>query len=297
MAGVTRVEPFRWAPARLHFGHRAKEVSLQGVTSDGVLRRIIDGDGRVQPIPPTGLVLSTNLADDLGVVAGETLGVEILEGERRHDTIKVAGVVDGFLGVSATMSLDALQSLLGSSRGISGAYLSVMADEVSALERRLKFMPAVAGVASPGAMLASFQKQMDESLFVGIGFLLGFAGVIAMAVVYNGARISLSERGRELASLRVMGFRRARGIRVAVGRAGADHACWPYPWAGHWGTCCRPWSLRSLQTDAYSIPFVINSQSYRLSAVIVIVAAAASAMLVQRRINHLDLIEVLKTRE
>ncbi len=296
MVGVTHAEPQRSAPARLHFGHRTRETSIQGLTSDGYLRRIVDGDGHVQPIPPAGLVLSTNLADKLGVRAGDRVDIEILEGERRRGTIQVAGVVDGFLGVSATMSLDALQRLVGGSPMISGAYLSVVADEVSALERRLKVLPAVAGVASPASMLASFKKQMDESLFIGVGFLLGFAGVIAMAVVYNGARISLSERGRELASLRVMGFRRREVSILLLGeQALITLLAIPLGWALGYGLSSIV--ARSMQTDAYSIPFIVNPLTYILSALIVIVAATASAMMVQRRINHLDLIEVLKTRE
>ena len=296
MAGVTRVEPMRWAPARLQFGHRTREISIQGLTSDGALRRIIDGDGRVQPIPPVGLVLSTNLADKLGVTVGDPVNVEILEGERRRGTIRVAGVVDGFLGVSATMSLDALQRLVGGSPMVSGAYLSVAADELRVLERRLKLVPAVAGVASPSAMRAAFKKQMDESLLIGIGFLLGFAGVIAMAVVYNGARISLSERGRELASLRVMGFRRREVSVLLLGeQALITLLAIPLGWALGYGLSSLV--ARSMQTDVYNIPFIVNPQTYIVSAMIVIIAATASAMLVQRRINQLDLIEVLKTRE
>ena len=296
MAGVTRVEPNRFAPARLHFGHRATETSIQGLTNHSQLRRIVDGDGRVQPIPPAGLVLSSNLANKLRVSAGDMLDVEILEGERRRGTVPVAGIIDGFLGISATMSLDALQRLVGGAPMISGAYLSVAADAVPALERRLKRVPAVAGVASPDKMLAAFQKQMGESLFIGIGFLLGFAGVIAMAVVYNGARISLSERGRELASLRVMGFRRREVSALLLGEQGLiTLLAIPLGWALGYGLSLLV--SQSLQSDVYSIPFIVNPQTYIISAVIVIAAAVASAMLVQRRINHLDLIEVLKTRE
>lgn len=296
LAGVTRVEPFRSAPARLHAGHRAREVAIQGLTADSRLRRLVDGRGRAQPLPPSGLVLSAILAKRLAVQPGDRLDLEFLEGERRRATVVVAGVVDDFLGVSATMDLDALQRLVGGTRDISGAYLSVAADEIPALQRRLKHMPAVAGVASPATMLTSFKKQMDESLFIGIGFLLGFAGVIAMAVVYNGARISLSERGRELASLRVMGFRRGEVSALLLGeQALITLLAIPLGWAlGYWLATIV---TVAMQTDTYRIPLIVNAQTYLLSALIVIVAATASALLVQRRINHLDLIEVLKTRE
>jgi putative ABC transport system permease protein len=293
---VTVVEPYRSTPARLRSGHRTRETVIQGLPADARLRRVVDATGRVQPLAPTGLVLSAVLAGKLQVAVGDSLEVDILDGERRQGSLVVAGVVDDFLGVSAYMNLDALQTFVGGTPLVSGAFLAVHGDALAGLQRRLKLMPAVAGVASPDTMLASFKKQMDESLFVGVGFLVGFASVIAVAVVYNGARVSLSERARELASLRVMGFRRREVSGLLLGeQALITLLAIPIGWLlGHG---MSSWLVRAMQTDTYRIPFIVSSQTYLIAAAIVIAAAAASAMLVQRRINRLDLIELLKTRE
>lgn len=296
LAGVTRVEPYRSVPARLRFGHLEKETAIQGLDPDGRLRRVVDDTGRVHPLPAEGLVLSAILAQKLRVGVGDRLDVEMLDGLRRKDRVLVAGIVNDFLGVSAYMSHASLQRLAGGPDMVSGAYLSAPEDALPAIKRQLKTLPAIAGVASPSTMLESFQTQLADTLFIAVGFLLGFACVIAVAVIYNGARISLSERGRELASLRVMGFRRSEASVLLLGeQALITLLAIPLGWLmGYWLSFLV---TTAMQSDTYRIPFIVNSPTYLLSAVIVIGAAVASAALVQRRINHLDLIAVLKTRE
>lgn len=296
LPGVTRVEPYRAAPARLRFGHLEQETAIQGLEPEGRLRRIVSATGRVQPLPAEGLVLSAVLAKKLDVRLGDRIEVEILEGRRRTASLPVAGVVNDLLGVSAYMRGDALQRLLGGPAMFSGAYLSATAEALPAIKRYLKNARAVAGVASPDSMLASFRSQLADTLLIAVVFLLGFAGVIAVAVVYNGARISLSERGRELASLRVMGFRRGEVSVLLLGeQALITLLAIPLGWLLGYGLAYAV--SVGMQSDTYRIPFIVNARTYLFSAAIVIGAAAASAALVQRRINRLDLIAVLKTRE
>jgi putative ABC transport system permease protein len=194
------------------------------------------------------------------------------------------------------MSPESLLRLVKGADRVSGAWLSVAADARSAVNRHLKNLPAVAGVASPATMLASFESQLAEGLYIGIGFLLGFASVIAVGVIYNGARISLSERGRELASLRVMGFRRREASLLLLGeQAILTLLAIPLGWLLGYGLSLA--LVSSLQNDTYRIPFVISAQTYTLSALITLAAAIASALIVRRRVDRLDLIAVLKTRE
>ncbi len=145
-------------------------------------------------------------------------------------------------------------------------------------------------------MLASFQKQMDESLYIVIVLLIGFASVIAVGVIYNGARISLSERGRELASLRVMGFRRNEATTLLLGeQAVITLLAIPIGWT--LGYALAYTVTESIQSDTYRLPFIVSTSSYAASALITILAALFSGLLVRRRVDRLDLIEVLKTRE
>lgn len=296
LPGVTLVETFRTVPVRLRSEHRDQEAAIEGLSDGARLRRIVNAKGRLHPTPTTGVVLNERLAEKLRVRRGDMLQFEVLQGRREAGEMAVAGIVDDFLGMSAYMSRDGLDQLTGREQLASGAYLSVTADAKDDLNRRLKNLPAVAGVASPASMLESFESQLAEGLFIGLGFLLGFAGVIAVGVIYNGARIALSERGRELASLRVMGFRRSETAVLLLGeQAVITLTAIPLGWVLGYGLSGLV--AASLETDAYRFPFVINIDTYLWAALITIIAAAMSAALIRRRVDRLDLIAVLKTRE
>ena len=296
LTGVTRVETYRGAPVRLRNAHWHRETAIQGLEGDGVLRRLVTVDGAVHPIPAQGMVLSRVLADRLHVEVGDWLTAEMLEGKRQSAPVQVAGIIEDFLGVTAYMDLDALDRLSGEFDVISGAYLSVLESQRNALYRTLKRVPAVAGVASPASMLASFERELARNIFISVGFLVGFAAVIAVGVIYNGARIALSERGRELASLRVMGFHRREVATLLLGEQGIITVlAIPLGWVIGYGLAY--FMVIGLQTDTFRIPFVISMRTYSIAALITVLAAAVSAMVVRRRLDSLDLISVLKTRE
>lgn len=296
MSGVTRVELFRIVPARLRAGHRSREVGLQGLAPNSAMRRAVTSSGREQPLPSTGVVLNVLLAKRLHVAVGDTVRVELLEGARHTGTLVVSGLVEEYLGMSAFVTEAALRELAGGPQLATGAYLRVTDDAQGALLSHLKSLPAVAEVSSPRSMLADFQKQMAESLFIAVGFLLLFSGVIAVGVIYNGARVALSERSRELSSLRVIGMRKREVAWLLLGeQAGITLLAIPLGWL--LGYAMSFAISAGLQSESYRIPVVVSASSFALSAGVIIAAAVASGGIVRRRINQLDLISVLKTRE
>ena len=296
LQGVNRVETYRYLPARFRYGHRDEEIAIQGMEITGRMRRIVNADGNEVPIPSTGVILSSLLADRLEVESGDELIVEILEGKRKTTSVNVTGVIEDFLGLSAYMSRDALWKLSEEPNVVSGAYLAVDGDRRDELFRELKEVPAVTGVASPDTMLESFEEQLAEGILIAAGFLLGFAGVIAVGVIYNSARISLSERGRELASLRVMGFHRREVAILLLGeQAVTTLFAIPLGWLIGYVLCYA--ITQGIQTDIYRIPFIAEPRTYILSAILICVAAAASGWAVRRRLDRFELVEVLKTRE
>jgi putative ABC transport system permease protein len=296
MPGVTRVEPFQMVPVRLRAGHREREVAITGLQRDSELRRIVSENRRVHPIPLEGLVLSKVLADGLGIGRGDTLVVEALTGLRRTEPIPVTGVVSDMLGVSAYMSQDALRRLTREGPRASGALLLADSERLDEVNRELKQAPAVASVASPEAMLATFEQQLDDSLYIAVFFIVGFASIISVAVIYNGTRIALSERGRELASLRVLGFTKQEVATLLFGeQAVVTLAAIPAGWAIGYGLAQL--LVTSLNSETYRIPVVMSGSMYFWTSAITLAAATTSAYLVRRRLNRMDLIAVLKTRE
>lgn len=296
LIGVLHSEPFRIVPARLRFGHRSKRIGLQGLEQNGNLRRVIGQNFEVARIPSEGVLLTKKLAEVLGTKTGDTIQVEVLEGERPKRELLVAGTVDEMIGLSAYMDISSLNRMLREGRSISGAYLAVDAKALPLLYTSLKRTPAVAGVAVRDAMLQSFYRTIAESLRISSTALNLFACLIAVGMVYNGARVALSERGHELASLRVLGFtQREIGFMLLGEQALLTLIALPVGFLIGYGICASLTAV--MQTELYRMPLVINASTYAVAVLIVTAAAAATAATIYRRLRYLDLVEVLKTRE
>jgi len=296
LPGVLYAEPYRAVPVRLVNGHRTKRGEITGIEQGSRLHRLVDAQGRAIQLPPNGLVLSRKLAEVLAVTTGETLRVEVLEGARPVRSIAVNAVVDDLVGLNAYIDINALNRFMREGPSISGAYLATDTTRSNALYATLKNLPAVAGVTFREALLKSFQEILDRSIVVSTIINIVFACIIAFGVVYNGARITLSERGNELASLRVLGFTRREASVILLGeQAILTLAAIPLGFA--FGIVLS-WVLSlGLNTEFYRMPLVFTSATFGLSLSVVVASAAVSGWLVARRINRLDLISVLKTRE
>ncbi|HET7212226.1 MAG TPA: ABC transporter permease, partial [Terriglobia bacterium] len=296
LPGVWRDERFRAVDARLRYGHRSRRVAILGLQQDQQLRRIVDIGMHPVSLPEEGVVLSTTLAEILGVSPGSRITVEILEGRRPVRQVVVQGTVNDLIGTSAYMNIKSLNRLLQEGGTISGAFLAVDPAVESQLYAFLKRMPAVSGVAVRKATLASFRETIARSLGISVGALVAFACVIALGVVYNGGRIALSERANELTSLRVLGFtRRETGLMLLGEQALLTAISIPLGFLMGYGLCAL--LVYSMRSELYRMPLVISGQTYALAALIVVLATAISSLFIYRRLGRLDLVAVLKARE
>jgi putative ABC transport system permease protein len=268
-----------------------------GVAQDAGLKRVLDSQFRPIALPAEGLAMSRKLAEVLGIKAGERVSVEVKEGSRPVRQIVVSALVDDFLGMSAYMRLDALNALMREGPTVSGAYLSIDPEQSDELYARLKRTPGVGAVTVKSAALKSFRDTLAESILIMVTLNVGFAAVIAFGVVYNTARVSLSERGRELASLRVLGLTRAEISYILLGEL-AIVTLLAIPLGCVIGYGLAAALIRFLgDFELIRFPLVISPRTYGWGAVVVMASAALSGLMVRRRLDHLDLVEVLKTRE
>jgi len=296
LEGVSHVELFRAVPVRLSNGHVERSTAITGIQADATLRRLVDQNRGAIAVPPYGLVLNSKLAEILRVGVGDSVHARVLEGHRQERRVPVVATVDEMFGISAYMDYTALHALLGEAPAVSGAYLRVEGGSVDTLNEHLKRLPAVASVFSPAVLRESFEQQISENLLVSMSFLVVLAGILAVGVIYNGARIALSERARELASLRVLGFTRREVSVLLLGEQGAITAiAIPLGWVIGFGFAVALLSMFNL--ERYRIPLVISWRTYLISAAVAVAAAAFAGLAVRRRLNRLDLVEVLKTRE
>jgi putative ABC transport system permease protein len=296
LPGVSRVETWRGAPARLRAGHLEDELVITALEPDSLLRRLVNTQGEFVPLPSVGIVVSARLAENLHITTGDLLALEWLDGKRLHATVQVTGITEDFLGLSAWMSKTDMNALSGSSDLVSGAYLLTSGDDDSALYRELKQIPGITSVSSPQEMLAVFDEEMARSLTLTSSFLLGFASVLAFGVIYNSARIALSERGRELASLRVMGFHREEVSTLLLGEQ-AVITLLALPLGSAIGYWLAHAIAASIASDSYRIPFVADPRTFVLAGLVIVTAAVFSMFAVRRRLDRMELVSVLKTRE
>ncbi|HEX6187560.1 MAG TPA: FtsX-like permease family protein [Pyrinomonadaceae bacterium] len=296
LPGVVRVETFRATPARLRFENRFRRVAILGLQTDSDLRRIVAQDYQITSPPRDGLLLSTKLAELLGVRPGQTVTLEILEGKRPVRQVLVAGTVAELIGLSAYMNIDALNRLMDEGASSSGAYLMVDEPEIPRLYAQLKQTPAVSAVSIPQAALASFKDTIARTINTSTAILIGFSVIIALGMVYNGARIALSERGHELASLRVLGFTRREIAFILLGEQ-AVLTLMAIPLGFALGYGIAGLITVAIDTELIRFPLYVSARTYSLAFVVVSGSALLSGFLVRWRLRHLDLVAVLKTRE
>jgi putative ABC transport system permease protein len=296
LPGVMTIEPMRVVPARLRVGHRSRTLAITGLPANPTLNRVIDRERGPLSLPPHGLVLSKMLAEILHVAPGGTVRVEVLEGRRPQADLVVAGLVDDSVGLQAYLDIDAVRRFVREGPTVSGVALTADPAVQEQLYERLKRVPAVAGVALRERTLENFRTTLAENMNLQIFFNVLFSGVIAFGVVYNAARVSLSERERELASLRVLGFTRAEISLILLGEL-AILTLLGLPVGAAIGYALGLLIMSAFNNEVYRLPFMLTAQTVAWSFLTVIAAALVSGLLVRRRLDRLDLIAVLKTRE
>lgn len=296
LPGVIRVESYRAVPARLRFAHRTRRIALLGLQNSAQLRRVVAKDLQPAPMPPEGLLLTSQLAELLGVVPGQAITVEVLEGTRPVRDIPVTGTVDELVGLSAYMDLRALHRLMNEAETSSGAFLMVDSLAIPKLYAELKQTPAVSAVSIPETARASFDETIAKTINVSTVILIAFAMIIAFGMVYNGSRIALSERGHELASLRVLGFTRAEiGVMLLGEQAILTLIAIPVGFALGYGIAAL--LTVAVDTELIRFPLLISRKTYAGAFLVIAGSAFLSGFLVQWRLRNLDLVAVLKTRE
>jgi putative ABC transport system permease protein len=243
------------------------------------------------------LVLSEKLGEVLGVRVGDTVRVEVLEGVRSEAELPVRALVTDFAGTAAYIERGAANRLMREGDIVSGSFVAADAQTQNRLFAELKNAPRVATVLIRGAAIRSFRETIAENILRMRSFIVLFASVLAVGVVFNSARISLAERSRELASLRVLGFTRGEASFLLLGELGILTAVGiPI------GLVCGYWLAAfvidlSYDTELFRMPLVIDRSTYGFAAAVTAAAAAGSALVVRRLIDRLDLIEVLKSKE
>ncbi len=297
LPGVKSAEATRAIPVRLRAGHRSYRTALTGLADDAALQRILDPELREAKPLPGGVLLTTRLASRLGVAPGDTLMAELLDGKRIKAQVRVAGAVREMAGMNAYMRLEELNRLARDGDVVSGAGLLVDRAQEPLLLQRLKEVPAAAVVIVNRTLIDTFRETSGRNIIFFTTILTVFAATIAVGVVYNNARIQLAERAWELASLRVLGFTRGEVSVLLLGELALEiTVAIPLGFVAGYGLCAMMIALM-MHEEVIEFPLVIFPPTYLYAGAAVVAAGIASALIVRNRIDNLDLVAVLKTRE
>lgn len=296
LPGVQKVEPFRSVPARIQNGHRSQMVSVTGLERGTQLYRLLNESAKPVSLPSSGLMLSSHLAKTLDITPGDSVLLEVQEGRRPVLDTVVSGTINDFAGVNAYMEIHALNRLMREGSTINGAHLTLDSKQWPDFLSKVKRAPRVGSLSTTKAARESYDKIMGEMMGINQAIFTFFAIVVAFGVIYNGARISLSERSRDLATLRVLGFTRREVSTILISELALLTALALIP-GMLIGRELTRLIVDAVSSEAMRIPLIMNGKAYATALIIILISAACSFMVVSRRIMNLDLLGVLKARE
>jgi putative ABC transport system permease protein len=294
--GVLDAEAFRSTPIRITRGAVTRTTTITGIESGSNLIRLADGDGATRTLPPAGVIMNAGLASVLGARAGDTITVELIERGGDTRAVVVAGIYDPLIAEGLFMARRALNEVLRERDVASGAYLALAPGAEASVFARFKNMPGVAGAMSRATTIKNIDDQIRQSMVFVLALITVSACVIAMGVVYNSARIALSERGRELASLRVLGFTTNEVAGMLLGEQVAVMVL-GLPAGVGIGALFSLLLTRGFANERFHFPYVVAFDSQVIAMAVVAASAALASVVVHRRVGKLNLVQALRTRE
>ncbi len=296
LPGVMRAEPLRSVQARIRYGHHSRKLAITGMPRGADLNRLLDEKGRAITLPHEGIVMSSKLAEILGAKLGDLVAVEFIEGRRTRRNVPIRGLIEDFAGVAAYMDIDALRSLLLEGATLNGAYLTVDQARWPEFMREIKDTPRAAIVLVKKDQLAAFRTTTGQSIGIIRKLYLTLAIIVAFGVVYNSARIALSERSRDLATLRVIGFSQREVAAVLLGEL-TILVLAALPVGLLFGRGLATFIISAISTETIRMPLIISTFTQASAVLVVLLAAVCSFAVVSRMLRKLDLVGVLKARD
>ena len=296
LPGVLQAESQQFHAAILRHGHLAKRVAVEAHRPGNDLSRVLDAKGKPLEVPPGGIVLSERLAEYLEVQPGQSIDVEFLSGRRETFSVYVTALVELHFGLGAYVDFAYLNALFRQAPRVSTVNITLDTAQTDALHAAIKNTPRITGIIEMNENRRSFQDTIEKNILVMNAIYIVVAVLITIGVAYNAARIQLSERARELASLRILGYGRGEISYILVGEMMLIAlVAQPFGWLI--GAGIARMMTNAFTSDLYAIPLVLKPPRFTFASLVVLSAALASVMIVRRRLDRLDLVAVMKTRE
>ncbi|BBM85220.1 ABC transporter permease [Candidatus Uabimicrobium amorphum] len=296
LPGVLYQESFRSVATHLHAKHRSRRLAIMGLQQNSRLYYLLDMHRKRIHLPTKGLLVSKMLAELMQLRVGDFVTIEVLSGQRPICQVQICGIINDFSGLNAYMEKNALHHLLREGSCASGIFATIDSSRKAQLYTKVKSLPHVASVSIKSSLVENFKKTLAENLLVMKMMNVIFAVIIAFGVVYNTVRISLAEKSRDFATLRVLGFTHSEVSGILLGEL-AVVTLVALPIGIAIGYALVMLSVVGLASEIFRVPPIIYGSTYAFAIIIVITATIISGFFVRKKLYKLDLISVLKTRE
>jgi putative ABC transport system permease protein len=289
--GVRTVEGRLELPVRLEHDGKARQVVLIGLPADGRLQQLLDRSLAPLAVPAEGLALSRRLATILDVRPGDRVTVVPASGPAFE--LPVAALVEQYIGLGAYMERGVLGQRAGLGATVSAADVTLADGGRAAFHRALQDSVVVAAFVPRAEAVTAFRDTMARTLTIIVSFFVAFAGVAAFAIVDATVRVVLSERLRELAILRALGFSTEAVVFMLAGELGVAVVL-ALPLGGVAGLGLGQLIVWTLDNDLFHVPLVVGWRSYAIAGGVVLAAAMLSFTLATRRLRAIDIPATLR---
>ncbi len=294
---VRRAEPLLQYPFELRNGWKKKDVVVTGLARDASLQLLLDDHLARVDVGDHGLVLADNIAEDLNVRAGDFVHMKPLMGRITDEVdVPVSKVVKQYLGGQGYMNIEALSRVLEEPYAMNAVLLRTDPGMAHTVNESLKDLPALASVEIREDSYRNLRNILAKNMMIMSFMLIFFAGVISFSIIYNVTTVSLAERQRELASLRVLGFT-IQEVGAILYKENIVASIIGLILGIPFGLSICRFLVKAFDTDLYRFPFRVEPRTLVIATVLTIGFVAIANLAVRRKIHHLNMVEVLKERE
>lgn len=270
---------------------------LQTTPSQEELSRFVELRHRTDDVPVTlpddGAVITEKMASLLGVEVGDTI---TLDGESRV-TITVADITEHYVQHYIYVSDTYYETLFGEAPTANTVLVDFPVEESGAgeLESQLVSLDGVSSLTLLSDTADTFSSSM-ESVDYAVILIIFCAAALAFVVLMNLTNINITERLRELATLKVLGFYN-REVSAYIYRENAILTVFGVLAGMVLGKFLHQWLILTVEVDMVMFDRVLDLSSYLWAAVLTVVFSLAVNLTARRKLRDLDMVEALKSVE
>ena len=248
-------------------------------------------------LPKNGIVISEKLAKLFGYKVGDQLNLENSDNQTYH--VKIAAIAENYTGHFVYMTPKLYQTMMKQKPEYNTEFLlfdkKLSSKQETSIGEALTKQPKVLNITFLTAMKGSFDDML-KSLDIVIWVLIAVSGSLALIVLYNLTNINVSERIRELSTIKVLGFY-DREVTTYVYRENIILTFIGIIVGCFFGKILHQYILATVEVDLIMFSPIIHWPSYLYSAVITMCFTLFVMVIMHRKLKKINMIEALKSNE